>query len=87
MSRDDKFQASFLSFVNEAEEFFEENELVARLTELRESLRDHYKVGRTLQEQLDEAVEREQYELAAQLRDELARRSLESDGPAGKAPW
>jgi hypothetical protein len=59
---------------HDAEEMFDEDELVLRLTELRESLRDHYHVGRTLQEQLQDAVATEQYELAARLRDELARR-------------
>ncbi len=58
----------------EAEEHFEEDDLVERLIELRESLRDHYNVGRTLQERLSEAIASEQYELAATLRDELARR-------------
>jgi hypothetical protein len=60
---------------HELEEMFEENELVAKLTDLRESLRNHYRVGRTLQEQLQDAVAREEYELAAQIRDELARRN------------
>ena len=56
------------------EEHFEEHVLVARLVELRESLRSHYHVGRTLEERLQEAVNTEQYELAARLRDEMARR-------------
>jgi hypothetical protein len=60
---------------HEAEEFFEEDELVVRLTELRESLRDHYDVGRTLEEKLQAAIAEEQYELAAKLRDQLAQRS------------
>jgi len=59
---------------HDAEEMFEESELAVRLNELRESVRDQYHVGRTLQERLQDAVAREQYELAAQLRDELARR-------------
>ncbi len=42
--------------------------------EMRESLRKEYKVGKTLDERLADAVASEQYELAAQLRDELARR-------------
>ncbi len=63
---------------HDAEEMFEESELAVRLTELRESLRDQYQVGRTLEEQLQEAVAREQYELAAQLRDQLARRQPRS---------
>jgi len=59
----------------ELEERFEEDELVERLDQLRESLRDHYHVGRTLNEQLADAVASEEYELAAKLRDEIARRT------------
>jgi hypothetical protein len=59
---------------HDAEEYFEEDGLVVRLVELRESLRSHYRVGRTLEERLQEAVATEQYELAAKLRDEMARR-------------
>ena len=58
----------------EAEEEFDEDELVQRLIELRESLRQHFRVGRTLQEQLADAVAAEKYELAAEIRDELNRR-------------
>jgi len=58
----------------EAEEEYDEDELVGRLNQLRESLRDHYHVGRTLGEQLADAVAKEQYELAAQLRDQIAKR-------------
>ncbi len=58
----------------QADERFEDHVLVARLVELRESLRSHYHVGRTLEERLQEAVDTEQYELAAELRDEMARR-------------
>ncbi len=61
---------------HEVDEIFEDNELVAKLLDLRESLRDHYKIGRTLHEQLDDAVAKEQYELAAKIRDELAQRDL-----------
>ena len=61
---------------HEAEEHFDQDELVVRLVELRESLRSEYAVGQTLKEQLAEAVEHEQYELAAQLRDELTRREM-----------
>jgi hypothetical protein len=56
------------------EEHFEEDELVQRLEELRESLRKEYNIDRTLHEQLADAVAAEQYELAARLRDELSRR-------------
>ena len=66
------FRAMFVEY--EAEERFEEDELVTRLVELRESLRDHYTVGRTLDEQLTDAVAREQYELAAQIRDKISKR-------------
>ncbi len=52
----------------------EDDELAQRLVQLRESLREVYGIGRTLQEQLADAVAAEQYERAAQLRDELARR-------------
>ena len=55
-------------------EQFEEDDLVKRLVRFRESLRQEYRVGRTLQEQLADAVAAEQYELAARLRDELSRR-------------
>jgi UvrB/uvrC motif len=58
----------------EAEERFDEDELVSRLRELRESIRQHYHLGRTLSERLADAVESEQFELAARLRDEIARR-------------
>jgi len=61
---------------HEIDDLFEENELVAKLTELRESLRNHYHVGRTLHEQLEDAVAREEYERAARIRDELARRNM-----------
>ncbi len=55
---------------HEAEEAFDEDEMVVQLIEFRESLRTDYSVGRTLSEQLADAVAREQYELAAQLRDQ-----------------
>jgi hypothetical protein len=61
---------------HEAEDHFEEDELVVRLVELRETLRSEYEVGQTLREKLSAAVEQEQYELAAKLRDELNRREL-----------
>lgn len=60
----------------EAEERFDEDELVSRLRELRESIREHYHLGRTLSERLADAVESEQFELAARLRDEIARRTI-----------
>ena len=57
-----------------AEEDYADHELVERLVELRESVREKFAVGRTLQEQLTDAIASEQYELAARLRDQLAAR-------------
>jgi len=59
----------------EADEHFDEDDLVTRLVDLRESLREQFDVGQTLEERLAAAVAREEYELAAELRDELARRT------------
>jgi hypothetical protein len=59
----------------EAEEQFDEDELVQRLQEFRESLRNRFEVGKTLKEQLEDAVASEQYELAAKLRDRLNNRN------------
>lgn len=59
---------------HELDDRFEEDELVQRLIQMRESLREEYSVGRTLNEQLADAVASERYELAARLRDELKRR-------------
>jgi len=56
----------------EADEQFEDDDLVERLRELREGMRDKYDVGLTLKEQLAAAINNEDYELAASLRDELA---------------
>jgi hypothetical protein len=68
----DSIRAVFLE--HESVEEFEQDELVERLVEMRETLRTQFEVGRTLEEQLNDAVAAEKYELAAQLRDELARR-------------
>ncbi len=53
------------------EDQFESDELVERLIQLRESLRSDFSIEKSLKERLAEAVELEQYELAAQLRDEM----------------
>jgi len=58
----------------EAEEEFERDDLVRQLVDMKESLRHEYQVGPTLAEQLAEAVAAEEYERAALLRDEIARR-------------
>jgi hypothetical protein len=57
-----------------AEEQFDQDELVGQLGAMKESLRQEYKVGKTLAEQLSEAVAAEEYERAARLRDEIAHR-------------
>lgn len=56
------------------EEYYESDELVLRLNELRESMMQDQVVPKSLQEQLEEAVKAEQYELAAIIRDQLSRR-------------
>lgn len=58
----------------DSEDELEDDELVQRLRQLRETLREEYGIGRTLQERLADAVAAEEYELAARLRDELASR-------------
>jgi hypothetical protein len=58
----------------DAEEHFEEDELVEKLREMRESLRNHYEVGPTLNERLASAIAEERYEEAARLKDELEKR-------------
>jgi hypothetical protein len=58
----------------EAEEQFDQDELVNQLVQMKESLREEYKVGKTLNEQLADAVSAEQYERAAKIRDEIAQR-------------
>ncbi len=58
----------------EAEEQYQEDPLVRQLVELQEWIRGQFHVPRTLVEQLADAVAAEQYELAAQIRDEIAKR-------------
>lgn len=59
----------------DAEEQFDDDDLVRRLQELRDALREQYELKPSLSEQLAAAVANEQYELAAKLRDELSRRN------------
>jgi hypothetical protein len=58
----------------DGEEQAEGDEMVQQLLELKDSLRKEYHLGKTLAEQLADAVASEQYERAARLRDEIARR-------------
>lgn len=67
-----KLKELFLEY--DAEDQFEEDELVQRLSEFREGLREKYEVGMTLKEQLDAAIKDEDYERAAGIRDELSKR-------------
>ena len=55
----------------EAEEQFDEDELVQRLIEFRDSLKEKYEVDQSLHEQLRVAIETEDYELAAEIRDKI----------------
>lgn len=68
----EQMRAVFVKFG--AEEQFDQDELVRQLMMIRESLREEYRVGKTLAEQLADAVAAEEYERAARLRDEIAHR-------------
>ena len=65
----ERFRELFARY--DAVEQFDQDELVKRLLEMRESVRQRYEIGRTLDEQLAEAIRVEDYELAAQIRDKL----------------
>lgn len=58
----------------DAEDKFEEDELVVQLLEFQNSLRSRYKVDKTLSEQLSDAIAAENFELAAKLRDQISSR-------------
>jgi hypothetical protein len=64
-----RFRALFERY--DAAEQYADDELVRRLVEMRESVRQRYEVGRTLDEQLADAVQAENYELAAKIRDRI----------------
>jgi hypothetical protein len=83
----DEMRAVFAKFG--AEEQFDQDGLVSQLATMKESLREEYRVGKTLAEQLADAVAAEEYERAARLRDQIAqRRSLGQNAPgaAGLPP-
>ena len=63
----------------EAEEQFEEDELIQRLHEFKSGLKEKYEIGRTLTERLGDAIESEDYELAAEIRDQLRERDDDID--------
>ena len=52
-----------------------DTQLTERLRRLEFEIRNHFEVAKTLREQLDEAVEREDYEGAARLRDQIREQS------------
>src|SRR5690606_1992821 len=56
-------------------EELEEDEFLNRLAEMKEALAQQYEIEPPLSKQLADAVAREQYELAAELRDRIARSS------------
>jgi hypothetical protein len=53
---------------------FQEDSLVQRLHELDNQVRDRFHIETTLREQLEDAIENEQFELAAELRDNIQKR-------------
>ncbi len=69
----------------DAVEQYADDELVKRLEEMRESVRERYEVGRTLDEQLAEAVRAENFELAARIRDQLRGRARSGGAGGGSA--
>ncbi len=63
----------------------EEDEIIVRLIEIREALREQYDIGLTLEERLRDAVEQEEYELAARLRDQIARQRKQRTSTSGSS--
>lgn len=64
----------------DAEEQYEEDDLVVRLIEFREGVRERYEIGMTLREQLEKAIEDEDYEKAAEIRDQLESKEQRFEG-------
>jgi hypothetical protein len=58
----------------EMEEQMDDDGMVQHLRKVEASLRNEYNIGATLQEQLEQAVAAEDYEKAAEIRDQLKRR-------------
>jgi hypothetical protein len=57
----------------------DEDELLLKLSEMKEAVAEHYEVQESLTQRLADAIAAEQYELAAQLRDQLSRKQRSSD--------
>jgi len=66
-----------------AAELIEYDPSVKQLRQLERRIRRTYKIDRTLAEQLADAIDQEQYERAADLRDQIARRQDGPDEPGG----
>jgi hypothetical protein len=66
----ERFRQLFAEY--DAEDQYDDDELVQRLVELKHTLREQYNLQPSLSERLAEAVASEQYELAARLRDEIS---------------
>lgn len=60
---------------HDVEEEFDDSDLAMKLRELKQATIEHYGVRPPLAEQLAEAIAREQYELAAKLRDQMSRQA------------
>ena len=76
----DRMRQLFVEY--DAEEQFEDDELVQRLIEFRDGLKKKYEVDSTLDERLARAIADEDYELAAELRDLKAQRQEELENEA-----
>jgi hypothetical protein len=68
----DKLRDFFVSY--DAEEQMEENGMVQQLRKMEQTLRRKNHIRATLEEQLADAIAKEQYETAARLRDEIRQR-------------
>jgi hypothetical protein len=62
----------------DAEDRMEEDGMVQQLRRMEKAIRKTHKIEATLQEQLEQAVAREEYETAAKLRDRLRRKKHEA---------
>ena len=68
----DQIRSFFAAY--DLEEQLDEDGMVQHLRSIEKSLREQYEIGETLREQLDRAIAEENYERAAELRDQLRRR-------------
>lgn len=70
----DKLRAFFAAFDLEGQ--MEEDGMVQHLRRIDQSLREQHGIGATLEEQLEQAIAKEEYETAAKLRDALRKRQV-----------